>query len=109
MEFQFDESEMLWSLVGFVVGLAITLLAAYYLNKILKRSFGSVILSQPRFITTLAITRRLMVLCVVIVGVMATTFSVFPGSLGIISSIFVAALRISSWWPGCPVQPLQCQ
>lgn len=91
MDLLFEESKILWSLLGFVVGLAITLLAAYYLNKILKRSFDSVILSQPRFITNLAITRRLIVLCVVIVGVMATTFSVFPGSLGIISSIFVAA------------------
>ncbi len=49
------------------------------------------ILSQPKFITTFTIMRRLAVLCAIIIGVMATTFTAFPESLGIITSVFVAA------------------
>lgn len=91
MELPFLEDELLWSLLGFVAGLAITFIVAHYLNKILKRSFSSVVLSQPKFITTLTIMRRLIVLAVILIGVMATTFTAFPESLGIITSIFVAA------------------
>jgi small conductance mechanosensitive channel len=91
MELLFLEYGLLWSLLGFVAGLVITFILAHYLNKILKRSFSSVVLSQPKFITTLTIMRRLIVLAVILLGVMATTFTAFPKSLGIITSIFVAA------------------
>ncbi|MDD4161029.1 MAG: mechanosensitive ion channel family protein [Methanothrix sp.] len=57
----------------------------------MKRSFSGVVLSQPKFITTLTIMRRLIVLAAILIGVMATTFTAFPESLGIITSIFVAA------------------
>ena len=91
MELLFLEGGVLLSLLGFIAGLVITFILAHYLNKILKRSFSSVVLSQPKFITTLTIMRRLIVLVVVLIGVMAATFTAFPESLGIITSIFVAA------------------
>ncbi len=91
MELLFLEDGLLWSLLGFVAGLVITFIVAHYLNKILKRSFSGVVLSQPKFITTLTIMRRLIVLAAILIGVMATTFTAFPESLGIITSIFVAA------------------
>lgn len=91
MELPFLENEMLWSLAGFIAGLSITFIITFYLNKILIRSFSRMVLSQPKFITTLTIMRRLIVLSVALLGVMAATFTAFPESLGIITSIFVAA------------------
>lgn len=91
MELLFLEDGLRWSLLGFVAGLVITFITAHYLDKILKRSFSGVVLSQPKFITTLTIMRRLIVLAIILIGVMATTFTAFPESLGIITSIFVAA------------------
>mgnify|MGYP001765500343 CR=1 FL=1 len=91
MEFPFLTNEMLCSLLGFLAGITITFVVSYYLNEILKKSFSSMILSQPKFITTFTIMRRLAVLCAIIIGVMATTFTAFPESLGIITSVFVAA------------------
>lgn len=91
MEFPFLTNEMLWSLLVFLAGITITFVVSYYLNEILKKSFSSMILSQPKFITAFTIMRRLIVLCAIIIGIMATTFTAFPESLGIITSVFVAA------------------
>jgi len=91
MDLLFLENGMLWSLLGFIAGLAITFVIAYYLDQILIQSFRRMGPSQPKFITTLTIMRRMIVLSAVLVGVMAATFTAFPEFLGIITSIFVAA------------------
>ena len=91
MQLIFLEDGFLWSLAGFIVGLTITFVITYYLNRILIRSFNRMVLSQPTFITTLTIMRRLIILAAVLIGLMAATFTAFPGSLGAITSVFVAA------------------
>jgi len=91
MQLLSSENGTLWSLAVFIAGLAITFIVAYYLDKILIKSFSQVAFSQPRLLTTTTIMRRLIVLSVALVGVMASTFTAFPESLGAITSIFVAA------------------
>jgi len=91
MQLLSSENGTLWSLAVFIAGLAITFIVAYYLDKILIKSFSQVAFSQPRLLTTTTIMRRLIVLSVAMVGVMASTFTAFPESLGAITSIFVAA------------------
>jgi small conductance mechanosensitive channel len=91
MQLLFLDNGTIWSLTVFISGLAITFVITYYLNQILVRSFNSMALSQPKFITTLTIMRRLIVLSVVLVGMMAATFTAFPKFLGIVTSLFVAA------------------
>ena len=91
MQFLFLENGTLWSLAVFIAGLAITFVITYYLNQILIRSFNKMALFQPMFLTTLTIMRRLIVLSAALVGVMAATFTAFPESMGVITSIFVAA------------------
>jgi small conductance mechanosensitive channel len=91
IQLPFSEIETLLSFVIFIVGLAITFVITYFMNHILKRSFEKMALSQPKIVTTMTIMRRLIVLSVALIGVMAATFTAFPESLGIITSIFVAA------------------
>ncbi len=91
MQLPFLGDGMLWSLAGFITGLIITIVVTYYLNRILIRSFNKMVLSQPKFITTLTIMRRLIVLSAALIGLMAATFTAFPESLGAITSVFVAA------------------
>jgi small conductance mechanosensitive channel len=85
------ENRTLWSVAVFIAGLAITFIVTYYLNNILIKSFNQVAFSQPKLLTTTTIMRRLVVLSAALVGVMASTFTAFPESLGIITSLFVAA------------------
>jgi small-conductance mechanosensitive channel len=86
-----SENGILWSLAVFIAGLAITFIVAYYLDKILMKSLGQVAFSQPKLLTMTTIMRRMAVLSVALVGVMASTFTAFPESMGVITSIFIAA------------------
>jgi small-conductance mechanosensitive channel len=86
-----SENGILWSLALFIAGLAMTFVIAYYLDKILMRSLGQVAFSQPKLLTMTTIMRRMAVLSVALVGVMASTFTAFPESMGVITSIFIAA------------------
>ncbi len=91
MQFLTSENGILWSLAVFIAGVAITFVVAYYLDKILMKSLGQISFSQPRLLTMTTIMRRMVVLSVALVGVMASTFTAFPESLGVITSIFIAA------------------
>jgi small conductance mechanosensitive channel len=91
MQFLFLENGTLRSLAVFIAGLAIAFVITYYLNQILIKSFNKMTLFQPMFLTTLTIMRRLIVVSALLVGVMAATFTAFPESLGVLTSIFVAA------------------
>jgi small-conductance mechanosensitive channel len=85
------ENGTLWSIAGLIAGFAFTFIIAYFINKIVIKSFSKIIESQPKFLTTLTIMRRLIIVCVVLLGIMSVTFTAFPEFLGFISSIFVAA------------------
>jgi len=82
---------IVWSAAKLLLGLAATIIIVYVLNQILMKSFENIALSQPKLITTLTILRRLVIYAIVLVGVMASIFTAFPGSMGAIASIFVAA------------------
>jgi len=86
-----SENGILWSLAVFIAGLAMTFIVAYYLDKILMKSLGQIAFSQPKLLTMTTIMRRMAVLSVALLGVMASTFTAFPESMGVISSIFIAA------------------
>jgi small conductance mechanosensitive channel len=90
LAYYFDGS-MAWTAATLLLGLAATIVIVYILNQILMKSFKNIALSQPKLITTLTILRRLVIYATLIVGVMASVFTAFPGSMGAIASIFVAA------------------
>jgi small-conductance mechanosensitive channel len=90
-DYALGEGRLLLALGISVAGLALTLLVAYYVNRIIKRFISSKAISQPKIFTPLNLMRRLIVYAIILMGVMATTFAAFPKSLGIISSLFVAA------------------
>ena len=91
MTFLFLENGTLWSLAVFIAGIAMTLIVTHYLNSILIKFFDRILVSQPKLLTTTTIMRRLIILSIALIGVMAATFTAFPGSLGILTSLFVAA------------------
>lgn len=91
MSLLFLENKTLWSLAVFVIGLILTFVVTHYANDILTKFFSRVALSQPKLFTNMTIMKRLIILSVALVGVMATTFTAFPESLGILTSLFVAA------------------
>jgi small conductance mechanosensitive channel len=91
MQFVLLENGTLWSFAGLIAGFAFIFIIAYFINKIVVKSFSKIIQSQPKFLTTLTIMRRLIVVCFILLGIMAVTFTAFPESLGFISSVFVAA------------------
>jgi small conductance mechanosensitive channel len=80
-----------WRAATLLLGLAATFIIVYVLNKILMKSFENIVLGQPKLITTLTIFRRIVIYACVLIGVMASIFTAFPGSMGAIASIFVAA------------------
>jgi small-conductance mechanosensitive channel len=91
MQFLFLENGMLRSLAVFVTGLAITFVMTYYLNQILTRSYNKMRSFQPMFLTALTMVKRLIVVSAILVGLMATTLTAFPESMGAITSILVTA------------------
>jgi small conductance mechanosensitive channel len=84
-------NDLLWSLVGLLAGIAITLVAVYLVNKIAIKSFQEIVRRQPKLETMLTIMRRLIDLCVILICMMIVIFTLFPEFLGIIGSVFVAA------------------
>lgn len=80
-----------WQVIGFIAGLTITYLVAYVVGAVTKR-YGAVLYAkEPQLRTTVTFVRRLVIMLVVLVGVGATTFSVFPSAGAALASIFVAA------------------
>jgi small conductance mechanosensitive channel len=77
--------------VALLIGLAATFIIVDVLNKILLKSFENIVRNQPKLITTLTILRRVIIYAILLIGVMASVFTAFPGSMGAIASIFVAA------------------
>lgn len=88
MQIPYIDNGFLLSIIKLAAGLTLTFFAAYYLNKILV---DKLVIPHPELMTTLSIIRRIIVLSVALIGVMATTFTVFPEAIGIITSLFVAA------------------
>lgn len=89
--YDIGEGRLLMSIGIYVAGLAITIFVAYFLNKFLKKYITYMSLSQPKLFTPLNLFRRLIVLAIILLGAMGTTFVAFPEYLGILSTVFVAA------------------
>jgi small conductance mechanosensitive channel len=84
-------NDTVWAAAILLLGLAATFIMAYALNQIIMKAFSNILLNQPKLITTLTLLRRLIIYAFILVGVMASIFTAFPGSMGAIASIFVAA------------------
>lgn len=85
------DNDLLWSLAGLLIGIALTLLAVYIVNKIAIKSFQEIVRRQPKLETMLTLMRRLIDLCVILICMMIVIFTLFPELLGVIGSVFVAA------------------
>ncbi|MDE1853335.1 MAG: mechanosensitive ion channel family protein [Thaumarchaeota archaeon] len=80
-----------WEAVGFIAGVTITYLVAYVISAATRR-YGEVLYQrEPHLRTTVVFVRRLIVAVVVLVGVGATTFAIFPSAGAAVASIFIAA------------------
>ncbi len=79
------------SIFTFVGGLVLTFVVSYALNLFLTKFFESLVKAQPRFETMYRFIRRLIVGLVAVIGLMATAFTAFPETGGLIASLFVAA------------------
>ena len=80
-----------WQAVGFLAGLTITYLVTYVVNAATRRYSQVLYERDPQFRTTVTFVRRLLLAVIVLIGVAATTFAVFPTAGAAVASIFVAA------------------
>jgi small-conductance mechanosensitive channel len=80
-----------WQTVGFFAGLTITYLVVYVVSAVTKRYGEALYEREPQLRTTITFVRRLIIGLVALVGVAATTFTIFPAAGTAVASIFVAA------------------
>jgi small-conductance mechanosensitive channel len=79
-------------LLPFVIGLTITFVAAFLLNRILtKRLEKQVAAKSKKLLTGYTFFRRLLVLAVILLGTVFTVFTVFPGLENLVSSLIITA------------------
>ncbi len=88
---EFLTEEFFNSIIIFIVGLTVTFVVAYFLNKVVAKAFQAIIQKQPKLETTYRFARRLAVSVVVLIGLAASIFTAFPEAGGVVASIFVAA------------------
>ena len=88
---EFLTEEFFNSIIIFIVGLTVTFVVAYFLNKAVAKAFQAIIQKQPKLETTYRFARRLAVSVVVLIGLAASIFTAFPEAGGVVASIFVAA------------------
>lgn len=81
----------IWSVVGFITGLAITYLVVYVVNLIFKRYADAFAGREPQLRTTITFVRRLVLAVIALIGVGAATFTSFPQAGATVASLFVAA------------------
>ena len=77
------------TLASFAIGLGITLVAVFLLNKLLSSKVEKLVAVNPGLQTTYRYVRRLIVSCVVLVGVALSSFAAFPTLQGFASSILI--------------------
>lgn len=77
------------TLASFAIGLGITLVAVFLLNKLLSSKVEKLVAVNPGLQTTYRYVRRLIVSSVVLVGVALSSFAAFPALQGFASSILI--------------------
>lgn len=75
----------------FISGLVLTFIIARIVHNFLTRHTHKIILEEPRLKTTYRFIERVVIFLIVLIGVSSTTFTAFPGTRGIVTSLFVAA------------------
>jgi small-conductance mechanosensitive channel len=81
----------IWQTVGFIAGLTVTYLVVYIVSTVTGRYGEALYRREPHLRTSVTFVRRLAIGVVALIGVAATTFTVFPSAGTAIASIFVAA------------------
>ncbi|MDH7556966.1 MAG: mechanosensitive ion channel, partial [Candidatus Methanosuratincola sp.] len=92
MAFEFiDINGIFVPLLTFVVGLSITFIIAYIINRTLHMQIAKIVERNPSLATSYRFIRRLALAIIIIIGVSSATFAAFPELGASIASIFVAA------------------
>jgi small-conductance mechanosensitive channel len=92
MAFEFiDINGIFVRLLTFVVGLSITFIIAYIINRTLHMQIAKIVERNPSLATSYRFIRRLALAIIIIIGVSSATFAAFPELGASIASIFVAA------------------
>ncbi|MCD6511308.1 MAG: mechanosensitive ion channel family protein [Thaumarchaeota archaeon] len=77
--------------IEFVIGIAITYVICHLLNRFLLKYFKKLVEREPKFETSYAYLRRIVIALVALVSVTVLVFSVFPEAGAAVASILVAA------------------
>ena len=77
--------------IEFVIGIAITYVICHLLNRFLLKYFKKLVEREPKFETSYAYLRRIVVALVAMISVTVLVFSVFPEAGAAVASILVAA------------------
>jgi small conductance mechanosensitive channel len=78
-------------IIIFISGIVITFIIARIIQNILARHTDTRILEEPKLTTTFRFLERVVVAAIILIGIVSTTFTAFPQTRGIASSLFVAA------------------
>jgi len=77
--------------IEFVIGIAITYVICHLLNRFLLKYFKKLVEREPKFETSYAYLRRIVIALVAMVSVTVLVFSVFPEAGAAVASVLVAA------------------
>ena len=77
--------------IEFLIGIAITYVICHLLNRFLLKYFKKLVEREPKFETSYAYLRRIVIALVAMVSVTVLVFSVFPEAGAAVASILVAA------------------
>ena len=77
--------------IEFVIGIAITYVICHLLNRFLLKYFKKLVEREPKFETSYAYLRRIVIALVALVSVTVLVFSVFPEAGAAVASVLVAA------------------
>jgi small-conductance mechanosensitive channel len=83
--------ESLQPIIIFLSGIAITILIARIVQNFLARQTHMRIHEEPKLRTTFRFLERVVIAAIILIGIASTTFTAFPETRGIASSLFVAA------------------
>jgi len=78
-------------IILFISGIVITFIIARIVQNILARQTYMRIHEEPKLRTTFRFLERVVVAAIILVGIASTTFTAFPETRGMASSLFVAA------------------
>jgi len=75
----------------FVIGLTITFIVAFLLNRILAKWVEKQVAKSKKLFTSYTFFRRLFVLVIILLGTTVTVFTVFSGLENLVSSLIITA------------------